>query len=236
MINLIKKVGLEKAISISAREDNKNWLCPSCKSPVIITGQKEYETLSEHVSNPNLDSYPQRDAYQCSDENCITKKNDIFWSYMGERYGVINNTFHDDHFFINKNDAPFGSSQRKYNVEIYKKGLKDSIFLPNFLFFNQLKAFIEIDYVSNTNGDVLKRKFRLKFIKKNGTLLIGAVSMWKYLHRKFLMHINNYKETGDVDYLKQAFEPSKNKAWVFRWYNKFIKIFWRKLYLKIKKS
>ena len=57
--------------------------CPKCKKTLIKGKRKRYETLVEHVSNPNQKSYPLRPTYVCPNE-CFGKEQ--FFGYFGASY------------------------------------------------------------------------------------------------------------------------------------------------------
>lgn len=237
-IKLVKEKGLEVALSISAREENKNWLCPVCKSPVKISGQKNYETLSEHVSDPNAEERPLRDAYRCTNKNCIcnSEEHDVYWNYNGEMYGGF---YIDDEEFIGENNAPFGSFERKLNVESRKCGVKDKTYLHPALCLWLLQPYIEYHYKANVNGDVVKRWFTIEFLKKNerSEYTYGWSTCWRtwsFLYGRFKSQINAYREHREIEILKSAFEPSLNSSWDYRWFNSAMKIFYYKYYRLIK--
>lgn len=246
-IALIKEFGMETAISMQYREDNKNWKCPACMEKMTMDSQREYETLGDHVSDPNRKSHPLRDSYICSDEKCITRKYNVFWDYMGDRYGYI--PYNDvkkygytdcDQLFINENDAPFGSHSRKSNVEIYKKGLKKEIWLHRMFGGWFFQPFIEFHYKSNEQGDVLKKTFSLKFVKRygrsDGCLVSFWYGTWKYLYWGFKNHIRNYKKEGNPISLKNAFEKSYNRDFPYRVFEFTMKIFYNRYYRKYLKT
>ena len=244
-VDYINKHGFEKFISVEAREDNKNWLCPSCKKPVIITGEREYETLVEHVSNPNMENFPLRDAYQCSDEKCITRKSDVFWDYYGDMYGLIkvnNETVwgDTDEFFINGNNAPFGSHTRKANVEIYKKGLKKSLSLHPIFCLWIYKPFIEYNYVGNTDGEIIKRTYKLKLLAKNesGEYIYMRNPFWvtwSFLNWDKGKYISSYKRENNLDVLKKAFSDRYyNRSFIYKLHYYYMKLRYWKLYKLLK--
>lgn len=240
-LKLLKEHGNFNIVnSIIARENNKGWLCPSCKSPVVITKQERFETLEEHVCNPNMEVHPLRDAYQCSDKNCITKKNNIFWDYNGDRYGSVKKdgdwVMDDKKYFIDDNDSPFGSYRRRINVEIYKVGLKDNVFLSPAFALWFLQPYIQYDYVADNNGKILKTKRSISFLKKDkrsGTYSYKYIPFWRtwsFLYNNFIDNIRIYNENDDISSLNNAFEPAFNRAWVYKWFEKFTKIFYKKYY------
>ena len=82
-------------------------LCPACKKELNWGGSLRYQTLGEHVSNPNRES-PERSFYYCDNIKCgasapvesrsrlvlseKAKKTDpnsvcVFWDADGDLYG-----------------------------------------------------------------------------------------------------------------------------------------------------
>lgn len=61
---------------------NKKLRCPFCKRVLVHGEQKKYETLMEHVCDPNMDDYPLRDTWVCSCE----ESNGCFWDDWGDLY------------------------------------------------------------------------------------------------------------------------------------------------------
>ena len=57
---------------------------PKCKTTLVRGELKEYETLLEHVSNPNQEKFPLRDTYTCPNK-CFG--NEQFFGYKGASYG-----------------------------------------------------------------------------------------------------------------------------------------------------
>ena len=139
-------------------------LCPCCKSLLVDNGLKEFETLCEHVENSNWVNLPLRPRYNCSDLKCKTHEFGIWWNEDGELYSekYFNN---DDIKFINENDAPFNTFERKINVEIYNSGLRKHIYLPSILMLFIFKPYIEFSYKSNENGDVLESNWKLNIFR-----------------------------------------------------------------------
>ena len=58
--------------------------CPKCKATLIYDGKKEYETILEHVSNPNQEKFPLRSTYTCP-RKCFGEKQ--FFGEDGGSYG-----------------------------------------------------------------------------------------------------------------------------------------------------
>lgn len=139
--------------------------CPVCKEELFITGKARMETLSEHVENVEVIS--KKDKYECLNDGCQTY-NKVFWNFIGETYvyrnfgfGVLNEID-----FIDGNSAPFGSFQRKMNVEIGKHD-EDFYLFKNFS-SDRLSLQVKYNYESNENGDILKRKPYLQWYQRDG--------------------------------------------------------------------
>lgn len=140
--------------------------CPSCRQLLEEAGPKPLETLSEHVSNPN-GPVSLKMSYRCSGAECPTREAGIIWNSDGERYG----SFSFDHKkFIGENDGPFGTISRKLNVEIHKKGLPEHKVImtigkklhgPDGFANGAIRIMREFNYVSNEDGVVLKRDWKL---------------------------------------------------------------------------
>jgi hypothetical protein len=205
-----------------------NWKCPICKSLLINGENKKYETLCDHVCNPNMDDHPYRPTYICPNKECKANIEKVFWDESGDIYGGFKIKENE---FINLNDAPFGSLARKLNVEIYRRGgLKRKIYLSPALTLWIYKPFIEYHYTSNTDGDILSRSWKLGFLKKDKILnnnycvvVISWFSIWKYLW-KYRFRNNN------------IFEKSINRNFPYRLFEFFLKIIYFRKYLKYTKD
>ena len=79
--------------------------CPFCKKPLIEGKLREFETTSDHVSNPNAEHYPMRKTFECS---CTPKG---FWDDYGSFYGDKDNIEFD---FIYYHSA-LNSWERKHH-------------------------------------------------------------------------------------------------------------------------
>lgn len=54
--------------------------CPYCSALLKEGEKREYETLVDHVSDPNMDTYPLRETLVCSCE----ESKDMFWDTYGD--------------------------------------------------------------------------------------------------------------------------------------------------------
>lgn len=58
--------------------------CPKCKTTLIKDEPREYETLLEHVSDPNQEKFPLRPIYVCPNK-CFGERQ--FFGIYGSSYG-----------------------------------------------------------------------------------------------------------------------------------------------------
>jgi len=72
---------------------NVRMACPFCGKELTKGEQKKYETLCDHVSDPNMEDYPLRDTWVCTCE----KSKDSFWDMFGD--------FYSKHYIGGKTDA-----------------------------------------------------------------------------------------------------------------------------------
>jgi hypothetical protein len=132
--------------------------------------------------------------------------------------------------------------ERQSNVEIYKKGLKKETYLHPALCLWLLRPLIEWTYKSNYNGDILKRGFKIKFLRKSThgtgytTYFSPCWGTWRYLYDKFKREIKQYNENGDIESLKSAIKPSFNRSWEYRWFEFFTRVFYGGYHKKLKVS
>ena len=215
---------------------DENWLCPVCKSHVVIGEMRRLETLGEHAMDPKAEPCL-KPEYKCSNKKCITHKYEIIWDYYGGLY-VGKYKGYDEVKYISDNDAPFGSSQRKSNVEIFKKGLKDIKYLHPVLTLWICQLYIEYHYESNKNGEILKMWRTLGFNKKEkGKFSYPYRGSWPLNTWKFLwkQHVKLSKHNNKRN-LKKLFEKSMNRSFNHRSFEFLIKILFIKSYLKYKNN
>jgi len=97
--------------------------------------------------------------------------------------------------FINGNDAPFGSFQRKMNIEVYKHDedvhlVTLPIFFPNV--FSGMKIRKRYHYEADFDGNITKRRIKFEYITKDGIVHMWGMKMlifsvkrnfkaWRYL-------------------------------------------------------
>lgn len=148
--------------------------CPVCRAKLIVNGQERLETLIEHVEcrEPSL-----KNSYICSNLNCPTHEFGVRWNDDGEFY--CRKYDYDRYLkFIDNNNAPFGSFERKLNVEIYKHD-EDFTLLEIFSW----RLSVKYGYVSNEDGEILKRTWKIEAYHNN-CLYISGISMFFYIINK----------------------------------------------------
>lgn len=219
--------------------------CPKCKLELSIGKLREFETLVEHVCDPNMQSVPLRQTYVCSNTNCPASKEDIFWDEDGEYYGWSKGFDFDDNI-----STAFPSSARRIEIEIYKKGLKSKIDLPPFLMLWVLKPLIEFKYKADEYGTILSRTWELKWLRKEKLFQrdgMGYNTYYSFPIPHIMWSLKNKYNTlnkcsdGYRDYeLKNMFDtlPSWDKRWwryTESWLSKIIFRKWYKKYLLNKK-
>jgi len=211
----------------------KNFKCPICYQDLIITGQARLETTVEHVENPN-GIISMKDKYECINVNCPAFIEKICWDEGGEYY-VYN--FKSNPKFIDNNNAPFGSLERKLNVEIYKKD--ENYTLLNFYFF---KIKVVFKYKSNENGTILERKGTFQILKRDKIGWVYWMSPWRmfFFHlTQFKLDIKQLEDKPSYQYLvelarriRQEYFNDTDK----RFYRKVAKVFINIFYQKIERK
>jgi hypothetical protein len=191
--------------------------CPKCHEELSKDIKREFETLSDHVCNPNMTNYPLRPTFICKNEECSLSKKDIFWDEMGALYGWLDEEI----------KAPYPSFQRRIDVEIYKKGVKSKIYLHPCLMLWFLKPMIEFTYKADDYGNILKRGYKLIWLKKDTWKPWKKDDFGYHTHYTFpimniIHHIKhnidtikncsvNYKEHNKKELLKPL--PEWDKRW-----------------------
>jgi len=151
----------------------KQMKCPRCKSDLVQGKDMPLETLSEHVCDPN-GTPCMKPSYHCSNPNCEAGHEHVIWDQDGETYGGRDIKWIDD------NNAPFGSFQRKCNVEIYKKDENYQLCRIPCWPLKDWKVKVNYYYGSNEDGDILSRKAGLEWITNEGVWYIWGTSMLRF--------------------------------------------------------
>lgn len=188
-----------------------SYLCPACKSKLLFGGSAIYQTSSEHVERPNHEP-PLRPFYYCDNNLCDanspeetltrhvitekvqkTKPNSLalFWDDSGALYGRM-----DGIKFIDGNEAPFGSFERKFNVEHRKRDENGTIFK-----WLGIRIDVEYRYESNEDGKILSKKRNFMVWKKNNlgyTYVHRPFSQLRFYNRQFNNNITNFRKNDSI--------------------------------------
>lgn len=200
--------------------------CSHCKSELIVKEQLRLESLIEHIECREASL---KDAYSCSNKDCLLHQNNCVWDEEGEFYGGDNGFFYD---LKDDKYSAIGSFAKKMEIEIYKKGLKSEIYLHPIFMLYFFKPYILINYKGNEEGEVLSKSYSLRILKKNSQheYVIGANfcwHTWSFLWDQFKINIKN-------ENYKDAFKKSYNRAWVYKSFEFFVKILYYKKYAQSK--
>lgn len=214
--------------------------CPKCHEKLVEGEPRKFETLSEHVSNPNMESYPLRITYVCKNPNCECSKDDVFWNETGDYYGMGNIEFEDDKY------SAYPSFARRMEIEIYNKGLKKRTYLHPALTLWVLKPVIEYNYKADNNGNVVSKSWSLKWLKKDCWYKrdkLGYHTYYSFPIMTIIRHQIYFKEIFNNNELSNGFKNSQIKeffkplpTWDKRWWRHvelwLTKVIFRKHYLK----
>jgi len=211
----------------------EQFRCSICKEKLKLSEDtKSYQTLDEHVCDPN--SIPiSKHYFYCDNEKCEASKKEVFWDTGGDFYG---NDYNDLNF-INNLRSSFGSLSRQLEIEIYKKGLEKDKRLSPILCLWLYQPMIDYIYTADKDGNVLSKKWKIILLKRDknivsGSYCIHVVYFWKtypYLWKKFR---NNLK----IKQYKEAFKKSFNRAFIYRSFEIFVKILFYKYYRKVEEN
>ncbi len=83
--------------------------CPFCKNELVKGLEKKYESIADHVINPNAISYPLRSTFICGNTNCNFSVNS-FWDEYGTFYS-------NNHYPYSNITSALGSWYRKHDVK-----------------------------------------------------------------------------------------------------------------------
>jgi hypothetical protein len=220
---------------------NQRMYCPKCNESLCNGEKQMFETLYEHVENPDRRDFPLRNTWVCTNDKCIASKDpsNIFWDESGDFYG----SYTDLGLHYNDITSAYPSFARKQDIEIYKRNVKTEIYLhPAFMLWF-LKPLIEFNYKADEWGQILKRTWKLKFLKKfDSSEYCVYYSFPLPIIIRHLVHVNTLiKEYNDSEYYKIILEDCfKDLAqWDKRWWRHIelylTRLLFYKKYLKLVK-
>ena len=211
-----------------------NMYCPCCGDKLISTGTFYYEDCCECKIHSN--------KYQCSNEDCACHVFDCVWNDDGTffshkmKYKRIRMIFPNDEY------AALNSFDKRMEVDIYKKGLKKEIILhPIFCLF-LLKPVIEFVYKGDDWGNVISRRFKLKFLKYDKSMksyciyYTSGIHMLIFCLKGFFRLLNNYKNEPTKFNVKELIECFEKHKWNDSWYKRTERFILNMFYSKLKKE
>lgn len=203
------------------REDTHNLLCPICKTKLDVIEHGRYQNLSEHCSNPN--GLPTLKAiFGCPNEACDAHKDTLRWDSEGGYYGPVrsaNVPWDKEYAFIDGNDGPFNSYERKANVK------QDFRPKKTLLKIGALRVYLEGHREGNEQGDVVKKWWTWHATWKGQIL---GISMFWYCVKCFWRAWKQWRKNPTSDWfaaeIRSSMVPPKwdkrwwklSSAWLFR--------------------
>jgi len=186
--------------------------CPRCLSPLILGKDlRVYETIVEHVTNPNGFPIP-KEFYICSNNSCLTRKYGIFWDFYGDNYS--DNLLMDETLFVLDCSKAINSNSRKYKLEIRKR---NTILLNIFLIRIDLEGYPIVDKLG-----IKIKGYRYKIvilIKKGNVYTYYIPGIKKFFscindfNKKYKVLLNNPKQKNIIDILGYLEYRSWDKRW-----------------------
>lgn len=196
--------------------------CPICRSKLILgNGEKRYETLGDHVCNPN-GTPPNRPYFICPNDKCALFNNSFFDDY-GEFYSnigleeirkIFNISREDDWNNTSKNccHAAYNSNARKSWFEIYYKEEFKRYFIGKmgFYFYNKIFA--------DKYGNIIKRKLKIQWLRKekDGCTVqyVWGSHMFIYELKTCFNSYKQYKKTKNDYYLDDIKKHCDKNNWM----------------------
>jgi len=204
------------------------FLCPLCKQELEIDGDFYYEDVC------NSNTYSEK--HICINKNCELNHKS-HWNDYGEfftgdlDYKRSNELFPDDKY------AAYNSISKSSETSIYKRGLKDKTYLSPWLTLRCLQPYIEHIYQADKMGNVTKKSYKLKFLKRNsrGDFCIGytsTISLFIWTTKRILKSIYNYKQNKTKWTSNEIFELIIQNDWYKPFYKKVSIFIIKNLYYK----
>lgn len=157
--------------------------CPCCKTRLIFIKRDRFETLVEHVGNPNGKVF-KKDAFGCPNPKCDAHKTGKLWLENGE--GPFGG--YEKIKYINDNDAPFRTFNRSLNAEREKR---ITLFKNKWILLD-----VKISCKADNNGERSWNK-KIKFeiaTSKDGIgyiRYISGIHMFLFIMRQYAIAKNN---------------------------------------------
>jgi len=220
------------------KEEQKLY-CPNCRHELKIDGVFRYD---DDCGGASIS-----DKYICNNLNCECCKYNCVWNWYGDFFGGDMPFKLIRKLFLNDKYAAYNSPAKKSEIEIFGKGLKRQIYLHPAFCFWILQPFIEFKYKGTEWGNVLGRKWKLKFLKYDRgqkrycIVYKSGIHMLIWSIKRFYNYLKYYREKQTLfgkNELKNSFNKpfSTDKRWwilLSRWY---FNTFYKKLKLKLNEN
>jgi hypothetical protein len=194
---------------------DSDLFCPVCRRQLIATCEGYYETLDEHVCDPNSDP-TKRTGYTCINNICVAHTLGAVWIYNGEgpygipydKYDIVKKAS------VNSIDHPFGSYWRKIKAEERVRTRLLSFSLPG---PNRRKhgLLIEWEFKATEDGERIWWKTKGTFnIIINDTYYHPGINSFVSTMRSYIKPyrwVNRAKELKD--------HKKRIDAWDKRWWS-----------------
>lgn len=207
--------------------------CPYCGMELIEGKTAKFESLEEHVSGYGYVS--EKVGYTCV---CSIGKN-YHWIRTGESF-FTGTDYHEPNMHTLTEAA--NSSFRASEVGIYHKGL-GKMMSRRIHITKSHAIYLEKSTDVDSFGIPTKSWVELKLVikSKHGGYMLGHfwIDTWKFLYNRMKFEINKYRRTGNRRLGSTIFDPSINRKFPYRSFERFAKIWWRKEYkeyLKLKEE
>jgi hypothetical protein len=137
---------------------NYDMLCPVCRTRLVPGERLRYETLDEHVCNPNGKS-PVRITFVCPKETCEAHVKEVFWANDGE--GPYMKNYRDECAWQDGNPVPFNSYHRAsyFAISYHDEDRKFR--------WGKLCILREVHYESNAFGEKVGERVKYRIIWDN---------------------------------------------------------------------
>lgn len=196
-----------------------SMLCPACKTNLVPGNLEQYETLDEHICDPNGEERPLRQTYVCPNVSCFAHTEGTLWAYDGE--GPYGGKFTlDDSRWIDSNPCPFNSYHRQLHFQIYHKDEDKRIKLSKHWTLE-----IHVRYQSNDHGDKVGRVRTYQLIK-DGVYYMNGIKMLVFTLKQFYKERKYGRKGAANDMVNRGNRP--NAAWWARVAAWYVKVFHKK--------
>jgi len=202
--------------------------CPICKTPLVQTGRRRLESLGEHCSDPN-GTPSLKSAYGCPNADCPACQDALMWDPDGGYYGAKREgaDWHKKYPFIDNNHAPFGSMERKINVECKGQECGPEVDVHGNPKMKDVNLRVgswslrgEVKFKADDDGRILEQSRRYSLLH-NGQL--SGIHMFSYVLRHFWLNrrcwIRNQRDGKPTEWflgeMKRSLErkPHETRWW-----------------------